>query len=89
VFETRVLRRIFRPKVEEEARDRRRLHNEELHNLYGSPNVVRAIRWRTMRWVEHIARIGEMRSAYRILDGKPEGKRYTEDLGVDGRIILN
>jgi hypothetical protein len=53
----------------------RRLHNEELHNLYSSPNIIRMIKSRRMRWAGHVARMGETRNAYRILVGKPEGKR--------------
>jgi hypothetical protein len=74
VFENRVLRRIFIPKREEVVGGWRRLHNEELHNLYGSPNVIRVIKSGRMRWVGHVARLGEMRSVYKILVGKPEGK---------------
>jgi hypothetical protein len=51
------------------------LHNEELHNLYSSPNIIRMIKSRRMRWAEHVARMGEKRNAYRILVGKPEGRR--------------
>jgi hypothetical protein len=51
------------------------LHNDELHNLYSSPNIVRVIKSRTMRWAEHVARMGEGRDVYRVLVGKPEGKR--------------
>jgi hypothetical protein len=53
----------------------RKLHNEELHNLYFSPNIIRMIKPRRMRWVGHVARMGETRNAYRILLGKPERKR--------------
>jgi hypothetical protein len=53
----------------------RKLHNEELHNLYSSPNIIRMIRSRTMRWAGHVARMGEKRNSYRMLVGKPEGKR--------------
>jgi hypothetical protein len=53
----------------------RRLHNEELHNLYASPNIIRMIKSRTMRWVGHVAYMGETRNVYSILVGKPEGKR--------------
>jgi hypothetical protein len=53
----------------------RKLHNEELHNLYSSPNIIRMIKGRRMRWAGHVARMGETRNAYRILVGKPEGKR--------------
>jgi hypothetical protein len=75
VFENRVLRRIFGPKRDEVTGDRWKLHNEELHNLYSSPNIIRIIKSRTMKWTGYIARIGEKRNAYRILVGKPEGKK--------------
>jgi hypothetical protein len=81
VSENRVLRRIFGPKRDGVTVDWRKLHNEELHNLYSSPNIIRMIKSRRMRWVEHIARMGgentnrEKRNAYRILVGKPEGER--------------
>jgi hypothetical protein len=75
VFENRVLRRIFGLKRDEMTGDWRKLHNEELHNLYSSPNIIRMIKSRRMRWAEHIARMGEKRNAYKILVGKPEGKR--------------
>jgi hypothetical protein len=55
--------------------DWRKLHNEELHNLYSSPNIIRMIKSRKMRWAGHVARMWETRNAYRILVGKPEGKR--------------
>jgi hypothetical protein len=53
----------------------RKLHNEELHNLYSSPSVIRIIKSRRMRWVGHVAQMGEKRNVYRLLVGKPEGKR--------------
>jgi hypothetical protein len=53
----------------------RKLHNEELHNLYSSPSIIRIIKSRRMRWVGHVARMGEKRNVYRLLVGKPEGKR--------------
>jgi hypothetical protein len=65
-----------------------RLHNEELHNLYASPNIIRVIKSRTMRWAGCVDPIGDIRNACDILVGKPEGKGYSEDLGVDGKIIL-
>jgi hypothetical protein len=68
-----VLRRIFGPKREEDG-SWRKLHNDELHSLYSSPNIVRVIKWKRMRWAGHVARMGEG-SVYRILVGKPEGKR--------------
>jgi hypothetical protein len=67
--------RIFGPKRDENAGGWRKLHNEELHNLYSSPNIIRVIKSRRMRWAEHEARMGEKRNAYRILVGKPEVKR--------------
>jgi hypothetical protein len=75
VFENRVLRRIFGPRRDEVTGDRMKLHNEELHNLCSSPNIIRMIKTRRMRWAGHVARMGETRNAYRILVGKPEEKR--------------
>jgi hypothetical protein len=75
VYENRVLRRIFGPKRDEVTRDWRKLHNEKLHKLYSSPNTIRMIKSRKMRWTGHVARWGEKRNAYRILVRKPEGKR--------------
>jgi hypothetical protein len=72
VFENRMLRRIFGPKRDDVTGDRRKLHNEELHNLL---NIIRMIKSRRMRWAGHVPRMGEKRNAYRILVGKPEGKR--------------
>ena len=64
------------------------IHNEELNNLYSSPNIVWMIKSRRMRRAEHVAYIGERRGIYRVLVGKPEGKNHLEDPGIDGRIIL-
>jgi hypothetical protein len=75
VFENRVLRRIFRPKRDEVTGEWRKLHNEELHDLYSSPSIIRIIKSRRMRWAGHVARMEEKRNAYRLLVGKPEGKR--------------
>jgi len=75
VFEKRVLRRIFGPKRDEVTGKWRKLHNEELNNLYSSPNIVRVIKSRRMRWAGHVARMGERRGVCRILVGKPEGRR--------------
>jgi hypothetical protein len=75
VFENRVLRRIFGPKRDEVTGGWRKLHNEELYNLYSSPSIIRMIRSRRMRWAGHVARMGEKRNLNRILMGKPEGKR--------------
>jgi hypothetical protein len=75
VFENRVLRRIFGSKRDEATGDWRTLHNEELNDLYSSTNIIRVIKWRRMRWAGHVARMGEKRGAYRILVGRPEGRR--------------
>jgi hypothetical protein len=75
VFENMVLRRIFGPTRDEVTGDWRKLHNEQLHNLYSSPNIIRMIKSRRMKWAGHVARMGETRNAYMILVGKPEGKR--------------
>jgi hypothetical protein len=77
VFENRVLKRIFGPMRGEATEGWRKLHNEELHNLYSSPNRIRMIKSRRMEWAGHVARMGEKRNAYRILVGKPEGKETT------------
>jgi len=74
VFENRVLR-IFGPRRDEVTEEWRRLHNEELNDLYSSPNIVRVIKSRRMRWAGHVARMGGEREVYRILVGKPEGRR--------------
>ena len=88
VFENMVLRRIFGPRRDKVTGEWRRLHNEELNDLYPSPNIVRVIKSRRMRWVGHVARMGEEKGVYRVLVGKPEGKNHWGDLGVDGWIIL-
>jgi hypothetical protein len=75
VFENRVLRGIFGPKRDEATGDWRRLHNEELNGLYSSPNIIRVIKSRRLRWAGHIERMGEKRVANRILVGRPEGRR--------------
>ena len=74
VFENNVLRRIFGPKRDKIEEEWRQLHNE-LNELYSSPNIVRVIKSRRMRWVGHVAYMGERRDVYRVLVGKPEGKR--------------
>jgi hypothetical protein len=74
VVENRVLRRIFVPKRDEVTGDWRKLHNEELHNLY-SPNIITMMKSRRMRWTGYVARMGAKWNAYRILVGKPGGKR--------------
>ena len=75
VFENMVMRRIFGPLRDEVTGEWRRLHNGELNDLYSSPNIVRVIKWRRMRWAGHVARMGEERRVYRVLVGKSEGKR--------------
>jgi hypothetical protein len=98
VFENRVLRRIFGPQREEDG-PWRKMHNDELHSLYTSPNIVRVIKSRRMRWAGHVARIGEGRGVYRVLVGRPKGKiplgrpwrrwennikMYLREIGIDG-----
>ena len=78
MFEKRVLRRKFGPKRDEVTGDWRKLHNEELTDLFSSPNIVRVIKSRRMRWAGHVARKGERRGMYRVLVGKPERKRPLE-----------
>jgi hypothetical protein len=75
VFKNRVLRRIFGPKRDEVTGEWRRLHNEKLNVLYSSSNIIWVIKSRRMRWAGHIAHMGEGRGAYRILVGRPEGRR--------------
>jgi hypothetical protein len=75
VFENRVLRRIFGPKRDEVTGEWRKLHSEELHNLYSSPDIIRQAKSRRMRWAEHVARMAEERKVYKVLVGMPEGKR--------------
>jgi len=75
VFESRVLRRIFGPKRKEVAGEWRKLHNEELNDLYSSPSFVRVIKSRRMRWAVHVGRMGDSRGACRVLMEKHEGKR--------------
>jgi hypothetical protein len=87
VFENRVLRRIFGPNGDEVTGEWRKLSNEELNNLYSSPNIFRVIKSRRMRWAGQVARIGESRGLFRILVGKPVRKTL-EDPGTEGRIIL-
>jgi hypothetical protein len=72
----RVLRRIFGPKKDRVTRGWRKLHDEELHNLYSLPSIIRIIKSRRMRWAGHVARMGEKRNEYKLLVGKPEGKDH-------------
>jgi len=74
-FNTTLLRRIFGPRRDEVTGEWRRLHNEELNDLYSSPNIVQVIKSRRMRWVGHVTSTVEERGVYRVLVGKPEGRR--------------
>jgi hypothetical protein len=84
VFENRVLRRIFGPKKDEITGEWRKLHNEELHILHSSPNIIRQIKSRRIRWAAHVARMEEERNVYRVLMRKPEGKKPLGSQGIDG-----
>jgi hypothetical protein len=84
MFENRVLRRIFGLKRDEVTGEWRKLHNEELRDLYSSPSIIRIIKSRRMRWAGHVARMREKRNAYRLLMVKPEGKSIRMDLGEVG-----
>ena len=75
VFQNRVLRRIFGPKRDGVTGEWRKLHNEELNDLYCSPNIVRVVKSRRMRWAGHVARMEEGTGVHQVLVGKPEGKR--------------
>ena len=75
LFENRVLRRIFGPKRDEVTGEWRKLRNEELNDLYSSPNIVRVIKSRRMNWARHVAHMGDGRGVYRVSVRKPEGKR--------------
>jgi len=88
VFENMVLRRIFGPRRDEVMGEWRRLHNEELNDLYSSPSIVRVIKSRRMKWAGHVARMGEERGVYRVLVGKPRERDHWGGLGADGWIIL-
>jgi hypothetical protein len=91
VFENRVLRRIFGPKRDEVTGEWRKVHNKELRDLYSSPSIIRIIKSRRIKWAGHVARIREKRNAYRLLVGKPEGKRplgrprrrWVDNIGMD------
>ena len=75
VFENKVLRKIFEAKKDEITCEWSKLHNSELHALYSSPNIIRSLRSRRLRWAGHVARMEQSRNAYKVLVGKPEGKR--------------
>jgi hypothetical protein len=86
-----VLTRIFRPKRDGVMGGWRKLHNEELHDLYSSPSIIRIMKARRMRWAGHVARMGKKRNTYRLLVGKPEGRRplgrprrrWFDNIGMD------
>jgi len=75
VFENKVLRKMFGPKRDEVTGEWRKVHNEEIHDLYTSPIIVRVKKSRSMRWTGHVVRMGKIRGVYRFLVGKPERKR--------------
>jgi hypothetical protein len=75
MLQNRVLRRIFGPKGDELTGEWGKLHNEELHALYSSPSITRIMKARRMRWAGHVARMRKKRNAYRLLVGRPQGKR--------------
>jgi hypothetical protein len=95
VFENRVLRRIFGPMRDEVTGEWRNVHNEELHILFSSLNIVGQIKSRRMRWAGHVSRVGEERKLYRVLVGKPERKRplerprrkWEDGIGMDPRVF--
>jgi hypothetical protein len=95
VFEDRVLRRIFGPKRDEVTGEWRKLHNEELHNLYSSPDIIRQVKSRRMRWAGHVARMGEERKVYKVLVKNPEAnipfgrprRRWEAGISMDLREI--
>ncbi|KAJ4435463.1 hypothetical protein ANN_18079 [Periplaneta americana] len=104
VFENKVLRKIFGAKRDEVTGEWRKLHNAELHALYSSPDIIRNIKSRRLRWAGHVARMGESRNAYRVLVGRPAGKRPLgrprrrwednikmdlREVGYDGRDWIN
>jgi hypothetical protein len=88
VFEDRVLRKIFGPKREAERLWRKFHHNDELHNLYSSQNIVRVFKSRKMRWAKHVARMGEGKGVYKVLVGGPKVRAHWEDLDVGGWVTL-
>jgi hypothetical protein len=85
VFKNRVLRRIFGPKRDEVTGEWRKLHRGELHNLHSSPDIIRPINSRRMRWAEHVARMGEGKNFTRFWWEIPKERDHLEDRGVDGR----
>ena len=88
VFENRVLRRMFGPKRDEVTGEWRKLHSEELNDLYCSPNIVRVIKSRRMRWAGHVARMGRVEACTEFWWGNRRERDHLEDPAIDGRIIL-
>jgi hypothetical protein len=86
VFENRVRRRVFGPKRVEVTGEWRKLHNEELHILYSSPDVIRQIKSRRMKWAGHVARMGEERNVYKVLVESQKERDHLKDQSVDGRM---
>jgi hypothetical protein len=89
MFENRVLRKIFGPKRDEVTEEWRRLHKEKFNYLYSSPNIIRVIKSRRMRWAGHVARMGEGRVHTRFWWGDLREKDHLKNPGVDKNIILN
>ena len=83
-----MLRRIFGPRKDEVTREWRKLHNEEINDLYSSPNIFRVIESRRIGWAGHVARMRAKRDVYGVLVGRPDGEICLGEPGVDGRIIL-
>jgi hypothetical protein len=88
LFEKRVLRRIFGAKRDEVTGEWRKLHNEEVHKPYSSPDIIRVIKSRRMRWARHVARMGIGKAYTGFWWGNLRERDHLEDTGVDGRIIL-
>ena len=83
-----MLRKTFGPKRQEITAEWKRIHNEELYNLYSSPNSIRVIKSKTIRWARHVARMGETKRAYKVWWRDLREADHLEELGVDGRVIL-
>ena len=88
VFEIRLLRRMFGPKTDEMTVEWRTLRNEDRNDLYSSPNIIRVIKSRIIRWTGHMARMGDRRIAYRVLVGDLREGDQMEDIGLSGSVIL-